>query len=440
MTIVRKEYRKPYMLVKGGYPDMMRATWEKSVWNNFLDTDPRWAEFLFLRSEIPDSSSEASARRLRYLKQSEFKKPYSTSSIDYPVMEYLWTGPIPGIDPRWFSPGSFSFPDFPWVDGDGPDDPTTYFVCDADCGGLCCYCEGSEKDIPVTATYPIVGVEPTFSEGEELSIISGIGTNSAVVRIKTPSGRVGQMIVDVFMMLPNGNVCNSSFNIYPCSEEDCCGECDLEYDFDTSDETIVAPGSGTANVTGGTPPFTWSISSEDGLWTLAAGVTELRTNTVNAAAGACGSATITVKDGCDNNCQTTGSMRNPSDGSWVQISSGHCQIPGAPDGSPVGPGAKVKTQGKYQQRQTWSCGGVSSTGGCNSAWDCAAALPCSPGNGTQEECITFICPPTQDDQQVLNGLDYCCNRNCSHIGQPSSYAREIRCCWSTILTLWEWKC
>jgi hypothetical protein len=259
----RKEYRKPYILSEGGYQDMMRTTWDKSVWNEILEIDPVWAEFLFTRADLPDAATAAEIRYLRYIKQSEFKKQFG-NNFDYNEMEYVWEGFLPTWD------DNFSF-DFPW----------------------------------------------SHDEGESVSGVSGAGTNSATFTISSPDGRSGQMRINVCMSTPNGECC-STVNIYPCPEDECCpDECDLAYDSDNSVETIVAPGGGSVLVTGGTGPFTWSISSEDGLWSLASTTTAGRSNTVSAAAGACGSATITVTDACG--CVTTGSVRNPSNGSWQRV-------------------------------------------------------------------------------------------------------------------------
>jgi hypothetical protein len=101
----RKEYRKPYILSEGGYQDMMRTTWDKSVWNEILEIDPVWAEFLFTRADLPDAATAAEIRYLRYIKQSEFKKQFG-NNFDYNEMEYVWEGFLPTWDDNF----SFDFP------------------------------------------------------------------------------------------------------------------------------------------------------------------------------------------------------------------------------------------------------------------------------------------------------------------------------------------
>lgn len=357
-TIAKKEYRKPYILTEGGYQDMMRSTWDKSIWNDILEVDPVWAEFLFTRAELPDAATAAEVRYLRYLKQSEFKKHY-LNGLDYQEMEYLWTGPIPG-----FLPPDFGW-DFPWrpiegggvYTGDPEESPPFTAICDADSDG--CYCPGQSKDVTITATYPITGIEFVFGEGEYVSEYQGIGTNEIIATIVSPEGRSGQMRIRVWMQLANGSECDSEINIYECDEEDCCPECDLAWDTTTSDETLVAPGTANVYITGGTPPFKWEISSEDGLWTLGAAETEARANTVDAAAGACGSATITVTDACD--CTAEGSIRNPSNGSWTRTCGPTiftcCALPGVQATAECAIGLTMRyvaTQGKYRSKQSVS--------------------------------------------------------------------------------------
>lgn len=383
VTVVKKEYRKPYILSEGGYQEMMRSTSDKSVWNDILDVDPAWAEFLFTRSELPDAATAAEIRYLRYIKQSEFKKMYS--GRDYVEEEYLFGGPIGGID---IDPFDFGW-DFPWMPtegggvypgpGEGPGFST--FICDAETDG--CYCPGIEKDVTITATYPIIGVDFVFGEGETITAVSpSWGLNSVTITISTPSTRSGQMRLRVWMQLPSGASCDSEINIYECPEDECCGDCEMEWDWDNSDETIVAPGSGNVYVTGGTPPYTWSLTDEDGKWSLLSSQTATGANTVSAAAGACGSATITVTDSC--NCTATGSVRNPSNGSWTVVCGfpleaatvNCCVLPGVSGSyvSNIGSSFKYQAiQGKYRQTEWWQLQGAKVTwpseSDCNSNID-----------------------------------------------------------------------
>lgn len=434
-----KEFRKPYILNSGGYQEMMRTAWDKSVWNTFLEVDPIWAEFLFVRSEIPPQSTAAEQRRLRYLKQSEFKKPYGDSG-DYPELEYIWTGPIPGIDP-WWNFDFPTFPDFPWIDPNmgNEDDPDTYvWVCDADCSGSCCYCPDQEVEISATATYPIVGVESVFDEGELVSISTGIGTNSVTIKINSPAGRSGQMIIKIWMVLPNGTECDSTFNIYECAKDECCN-CDIfEWD-ETSDETCIPVCTADVAVKNGHAPYEWVLTDEDGKWSLGAATTEVRTNTVSAAAGACGSATITVTDACG--CEVVFGVRNPSNGTWGNVQAGTCLFKGPQTEGKVGSGTYERITNKWKQSQGYTCGGVSSTGGCRADWDCTGG-GCA-NYATDPVCVSgFVCASPRDDQQTSAGCcSICCNRDCSHVGKPGEYARERQCCGtSNVGAVREWIC
>ena len=98
-TIVRQEYRKPYVLSEGGYQEMMATPADRSIWNKYLEEDPQWSEFQFIRGESQKIDA-ATRRRLKYLAQSELKKPYLEP--DYEEMEYKWPGPIPGIWPPFW--------------------------------------------------------------------------------------------------------------------------------------------------------------------------------------------------------------------------------------------------------------------------------------------------------------------------------------------------
>lgn len=349
----QKEYRKPYILTEGGYQEMMATTWDKSVWNQILEVDPIWAEYLFTRAELPDAATAAEIRYLRYIKQSEFKKMYSGN--DYVDEEYIWKGVLPTVDPwdpKW---------DFNWrpTEGGGvwpPDTITTISICDADTDG--CYCEGKNANVTFTSTLPMLGIEFISGMGETVAAYTGQGTNEMTATISTPAGRVGQMRINVIMYDPvTKRNCASSVNIYQCADESQCCNCDdFAWDWDNSDDTIGAvPGSASVYVTGGTPPYSWSISAEDAEWSLSYSKTTGVANTVNATAAACGGADITVTDSCG--CVATGSVRYTGSGSWGRICNGSttvgcCVITGTPDSWTTSGAQKYafKYQGKYYQR------------------------------------------------------------------------------------------
>lgn len=460
---------------------MMHTTWDKSVWNNFLEDDPAWAEFLFTRSDSPQLTA-AEGRRLKYLKQSEFKKPYLHE--DYEEMEYEWPGPIPGIWPGiidLFMPG---FPDFPFMspEGEGPINTLPgYNICDVECEGVtsgadveenrvdggCCYCPGDTVELQVTGTLPIVGAVSSIPQGETVDVTGGIGTNTATISVKVPEGRSGTIIIEVSLLQPNGNTCDSNFNIRPCEEDECCPECDLVFDGTLSQDTVIAPGSANLVITGGTPPFTWELSAEDSAnWSMAATQTTVRTNSVNAAAGACGSATIKVKDSC--NCEAVWSVRNPAVGTWVGVGP-ICLLQGATDGDIIWgltyllwqrDSLFYKTLGKYQQRHVWRwCFWI--FGSCDANRICANAYAnfCNPpypgrfGNGCCDCQSGFKClQPSGWDPGFFDGpgTNLSSTQGCgeSYGGCTPPTVGQLQCSKgmapgeSDLLDvyLWEWKC
>lgn len=460
----RKEYRKPYILTKGGYQEMMRATSDKSVWNDILDVDPAWAEFLFTRSELPDAATAAEIRYLRYLKQSEFKAFY-LDGLDYEEMEYLWPGIIPMIS--W---EDFDW-DFPWrpresggvYTGDPDDDPLIDAVCDANSDG--CYCPGSCVDITFTANFPIAGIQFIFNQGETQSGGTGVGSNSYTVTICAPEGRTGQMRIRVI----GTDGCDSTVNIYQCDE--CCpDECTFAWDWDNSTETINPPGSANVKVKDGVGPYTWQISSEDGLWNLDATETEGESNVVNAEAGACGSATITVTDSCD--CVAVGSVRNPASGVWTLIVNNQpeaCAIPGN-NAITLQTATEIRffpTQGKYQQDERHIRYGSQVSSSFTSNEECVADMDsylggCADdcdtgGTGCQVNCGCVECstmPDTNGSAACASGVpsdpityvkksnvsyryENCCNR----VPPLDQYWDGIAECWCiSRLWLYEWLC
>lgn len=383
----QKEYRKPYILTEGGYEEMMSTVSDKSVWNSILEIDPIWAEFLLTKADLPDALTAADIRYLKYLKQSEFKKMYDGN--DYVEEEYIFNGVIPTVDP-WTEPW-----DFPWtpIEGITPP-PTRLSICDASASG--CYCPGLNSEVTFTGTYPIVGISFVHGEGEGVVAYKGIKTNEITATINSPSTRSGQMRINVIMQLSSGQTCESTVNIYKCDQDECCPEeCDLEWDWDASGETINAPGSTNVYVTGGTGPYSWSITSEDGKWSLDNPTATGAMNTVTAENGACGSATITVTDACG--CTTEGSVRDPSSGSWASQGCG-CPVPGASDSgwtNSIGNSAlATRTVGKYRIHdgviRSWRSGGAA---GKASAGECSSEIEgevadccnwCSDGDGGAE--------------------------------------------------------
>lgn len=95
----------------------------------------------------------------------------------------------------------------------------------------------------------------------------------------------------------------------------CPEDFEVTYDWSNSSETITTGSTVNIYVKGGNGPFTWAVL-ETG-YTLGANETSGHANTLHAGPGLCGSVTVTIEDECG--FQTSGSLRNTSDGEWVVI-------------------------------------------------------------------------------------------------------------------------
>lgn len=96
----------------------------------------------------------------------------------------------------------------------------------------------------------------------------------------------------------------------------------------TNPEDMAQNSSASICVTGGTPPYAWSIAGSG--FSLAISQTNGLCNTVNTGETSCGSAEITVSDKFGS--VTTGAMRSGT-GVWVMPGApyqGECIIPGPP--------------------------------------------------------------------------------------------------------------
>ena len=115
--------------------------------------------------------------------------------------------------------------------------------------------------------------------------------------------------VQVVGVTKSGGKCAWDFYATPCPPEE-----EFEWDYDNSAETIGDNDSAALYVTGGAPPFTWSIEAASG-YSLAYQETEDRHNTLFSDEDqACGSAKITVIDGCNLSIQA--GIRNSVRGHW----------------------------------------------------------------------------------------------------------------------------
>jgi len=102
----------------------------------------------------------------------------------------------------------------------------------------------------------------------------------------------------------------------------CPPSVEFEWDTENSPETIGQDTSVTVYVEGGVSPFTWTVSGTG--YTLAEARTSGRANTLIASASACGTATITVTDECED--EVVGQVRNTT-GAWT-FKGAYCGVTG----------------------------------------------------------------------------------------------------------------
>jgi len=124
--------------------------------------------------------------------------------------------------------------------------------------------------------------------------------------------------VEIVPVSPPGGICGE-WTLRQQINAQQCGSCDdvdpLVWDDTVAPEVMSPSSTATIAVTGGRFPITWTVDGE-GFQFQASGSQQLTTNarevTLSALAGACGTATITVDDGCST---ASGTVRS-STGSW----------------------------------------------------------------------------------------------------------------------------
>lgn len=176
-------------------------------------------------------------------------------------------------------------------------------------------------------------------------------------------------------------------------------------------DTIAREASEIITVIGGCPPYIWAVSGTG--FTMTDATTTGLTNTLNADATACGTATITITDDCGTSL--TEYVRCTT-GQWINKSN-ECVLPGTgelisgtwPTTSCVFQlisGNKRQTQSI--ERNIWDHGATPCDGNttCNDIYECAT------GDGTA--CLDCIAPATLCACHALyyGGQDYCfCSSN-----------------------------
>ena len=274
---------------------------------------------------------------------SDDKKPYREE--EYPEMEHYWT---PYDPPNLVPPG---MPDDPRIPPNRPDNPSTGRDPDDEDGAEFTGClfswnagpsqlkvgETSWHSIDVGNDDPLVGLYVNFGPVKLLrTSAKGVmgcinGTYpTCFVRViaidfdpeqETEHGSMDDSyLAQVVGVTAKGFTCTWDLTVTYCPPT-----VELEYDYENSAETIAREASVAVIITGGAPPFIWTVAEEG--YTLRYSKTNGRSNVLTASADSCGTATIEVIDECDE--ETTGGVRNTT-GYWDQKSN-DCELRGTPN-------------------------------------------------------------------------------------------------------------
>lgn len=272
-------------------------------------------------------------------KHSEGMLPFG--STDYPSMDYLY--PPTDLIPPFWPPDGPPFGPPTWDPGPGEDEdyPAYRFYCEIVCESLVRDCF---NDDPVRCYYGAVTGDGdidrwsvvsgpsavTFSHGGEDVLVkpgattwADLGGSSFDIEFEyRDSGHSKDTwfyhpLMDKWILILAGSsVCydSTAFRCCPADEE-------LAFDYDASGETIDPGGEVTLVITGGLPPYQWSVSGDG--YSLKEEETWGLTNVLYAIDAECGVgldpyAVVTVVDGCDESATHYG-VRN-TDGQWGAFS------------------------------------------------------------------------------------------------------------------------
>ena len=264
---------------------------------------------------------------------SDDKKPYMDD--EYPEMEHYWT---PYDPPNFIPPGIPDDPRIPPMNPNQPPDieggpdkppgesdftgciwgipqgPLTIFRGETTFHGI-----ATPLNDPLVRLYINYGPLDMLSTVKQVNTcIASIGSNCIVsVRAKANFNpddyheiTENLFVCQVVGRTESGWECAWDLFVLYCPADE-----EFEWDYDNSAETIGDNDSVALYVTGGAPPFTWAVEGEGG-FSLEYQVTQERHNTLSSDENtACGSAKITVIDGCESVVQA--GIRNADRGSWV---------------------------------------------------------------------------------------------------------------------------
>jgi hypothetical protein len=397
------------------YNDWLRSTPSKAIWNSILSQNTGYGEYSLNKS----NKSSLSRAIASYLKQSEKKKPYRDRG--FIQMEDDWEGP-PGFpsdpqDQRKYD-NIWSFPEFgPW---------TVIF----DLISTSCWCKEEEREFEVSGTHPIYSLGISLQEaGTGIIIDAGIGTNTVSGRIIAGPEEVGDVNFTGSMRTSTGISGTSNYLMAECRDcEECEGVDPLTPG--SNPETIAQSGQETIQVIDGQENFHWSVSGSG--FSMDEAETVGRSNTLIAGPDACGTATITVTDNCNDSIEIQ--VRSLSDSAWI-LKTTTCVSPGAATEGD----AETRVVGGQKQWQDYHGSGG---GGCfffAAGYDDACDDPCSASWSPITECIIFDCPALTGNPAAFKASAAgCCNVPCSSGGFNGTNCAHYS--GSGGVKYYEWEC
>jgi len=257
------------------------------------------------RPPLAAIQNELKAKYGKFEPKSEFEKPYLSDS--YEEMQHYQPPPFPNFAwPNW---PEMQYPEF---SGPMPDQPggwigsyivgcsltcTPSIIRDCDAGiEFCCTLNPAWQPVDKII---IQGPATLTRNGKKAK-----ETGDKICFTLDSDAKDGDTIKIVIITKPReadgrSGSCVGSFKV-ACSKCDCETADAFTYDDATSDDTIDRPNGGgetaTIAITGGCPRYSWSVAGTG--FSLTNATTTGLTNTLNADATACGSATITITDDC----------------------------------------------------------------------------------------------------------------------------------------------
>ena len=418
--------RKPY-IDPLRYPEFIRTATAKQMWNQVTIAYPNLAEFNLNKRKL----SRREIAVIRFIKQSELKKPYEDVG-SYPSMENKWEG-LPGLD---FPDRTLPLPDQPWNMQD-PEGPLPgVWVLDAFTNDY--WCAGKAVEITINGTHPIYNLRFQFpgslQAGTSFSIVGGLGTPTVLISFTGGAAETGLVSMEAYLEAFDAPDPPSQqgrgwtgFSIPQGSTDECkCNNPDA-FTVGSNPDTVAQSTSPVITVVGGASPYDWAVSGTD--FTMGAAQTVGLTNTLVAGASACGTAAITVTDFCGQEVEIE--VRSTV-GRWVNKPTS-CVVPGAAT-SYLGARTFERVVGGKKNVQRYKlcyfCSSSPLTPICTCPVGhpsaCGAQIPC----GDTTVCVDLVCSQILD--ATFSGSTPCCSRV-----TPDSSCFVYQ---NQFIQYWEWEC